>query len=40
MASFREALSGGAKAVEADLRRTRDGTWVVLHDPDLKRTTG
>lgn len=33
LASFREAAARGAKAVEMDLRRARDGTWLVYHDP-------
>ena len=37
MASFASALDKGANAVEFDLRRTRDGRIVVLHDPTLQR---
>ncbi|MBI1953712.1 MAG: hypothetical protein HYS41_06290 [Candidatus Omnitrophica bacterium] len=40
LASFRSALAKGARAVEADLRQTADGVWVIFHDPSLKRTTG
>ena len=29
----------GAKGVEFDIRRTRDGRLVVLHDATLTRTT-
>ncbi|HYD53536.1 MAG TPA: glycerophosphodiester phosphodiesterase family protein, partial [Gemmatimonadaceae bacterium] len=37
--SFDRALALGADAIEFDLRLTRDGTAVVLHDPTLDRTT-
>jgi len=40
LASFRQAIAGGAKALEMDLRRSADGKWVVFHDPTLRRTTG
>ena len=40
LASFRSAVGKGAKAVEADVRRSADGEWVAFHDPALKRTTG
>ncbi|MEJ5945262.1 glycerophosphodiester phosphodiesterase family protein [Pseudokineococcus basanitobsidens] len=33
------ARRGGASWVETDLRRTRDGVPVLLHDPRLERTT-
>ena len=32
LVSFRQAAARGAKAVEMDLRRTRDGDWIVFHD--------
>ena len=34
-----EAMAVGADAVEFDVRTTRDGVPVLLHDPDLDRTT-
>ena len=37
--SFRRAAAEGADAVELDLRLTRDGRLVVLHDADVDRTT-
>lgn len=37
--SLRQAVALGADAVEFDVRMTRDGVPVVLHDPDLDRTT-
>ncbi|MGZ5267919.1 MAG: glycerophosphodiester phosphodiesterase family protein [Caldimonas sp.] len=37
--SFREAVALGADAVEFDLRVSRDGTLVVIHDETLERTT-
>ncbi len=37
--SLREAIDGGADAVEFDVRAAADGTPVVIHDPTLDRTT-
>jgi len=37
--SFRRAEEEGADALELDLRVTRDGYLVVLHDPTVDRTT-
>ncbi|HEX3159080.1 MAG TPA: glycerophosphodiester phosphodiesterase [Gemmatimonadaceae bacterium] len=37
--SFRLALQHGAQALELDVHAARDGTPVVIHDPDLRRTT-
>jgi glycerophosphoryl diester phosphodiesterase len=39
VASFAEALRLGARIVELDVRLTRDGVAVVLHDPTVDRTT-
>lgn len=39
LASFQGALDAGAEAVELDVRLTADGVPVVLHDPDVSRTT-
>lgn len=39
LASYRRAIDAGATAVEMDLRTTRDGVLVSLHDADMKRTT-
>ncbi|MEV6124513.1 glycerophosphodiester phosphodiesterase [Streptomyces sp. NPDC052077] len=39
-ASLRAALDGGADAVEIDVRPTRDGVPVLLHDGTLKRLWG
>jgi glycerophosphoryl diester phosphodiesterase len=38
--SLRSALSRGADAVEVDVRLTRDGVPVLLHDETLKRLWG
>ena len=35
---IREAAAAGADYVEVDIRRTRDGVPVLLHDPTLLRT--
>ncbi|MEU3461792.1 glycerophosphodiester phosphodiesterase [Streptomyces sp. NPDC006733] len=40
LASLRSALRAGADAVELDVRLTRDGVPVLLHDPTLKRLWG
>ncbi|GMV09171.1 MAG: glycerophosphoryl diester phosphodiesterase [Gemmatimonadota bacterium] len=37
--SFRQAVALGADALEFDLRLTRDGEVVVIHDPTVDRTT-
>jgi glycerophosphoryl diester phosphodiesterase len=37
--SFQKALELGVDAVELDVRRTKDGQIVVMHDADVKRTT-
>jgi glycerophosphoryl diester phosphodiesterase len=39
LASFRLALEAGADVIETDLRLTRDGAIVCLHDATLDRTT-
>ena len=38
--SLRSALDQGADAVEIDVRLTRDGVPVLLHDATLKRLWG
>jgi glycerophosphoryl diester phosphodiesterase len=37
LASFKAALSMGAKSVEFDIQQTQDGELVVIHDPTLGR---
>ena len=37
--SFLEAVQAGADAIELDLRLTRDGEVVVIHDATVDRTT-
>ncbi len=37
--AYRMAVQEGADGVEADVRRTRDGCFVMLHDATLDRTT-
>jgi glycerophosphoryl diester phosphodiesterase len=37
LASFRAAMDAGARAIELDVRLTRDGVLVVHHDADLGR---
>jgi glycerophosphoryl diester phosphodiesterase len=39
LAAFDAALLMGADAVEMDVRRTRDGVLVLMHDSELARTT-
>lgn len=40
LAAFEAAMRQGADMVELDLRRTRDGEIVILHDPTLSRLWG
>ena len=40
MAAFREAIALGADGIEFDVRLTRDGVPVVIHDNTLRRTGG
>lgn len=40
LASFRAAVAAGARAIELDVRLTRDGVLVVHHDDALGRTVG
>ena len=37
--AFEAAIDAGADAVEFDVRMTADGHPVVMHDPDVSRTT-
>jgi glycerophosphoryl diester phosphodiesterase len=39
LAAFAGALELGVSAVELDIQLTRDGHVVVIHDPNLERTT-
>ena len=40
LAAFREAVAVGADGIEFDVRLTRDGVPVVIHDSTLRRTGG
>lgn len=40
MAAFREAIAVGSDGIEFDVRLTRDGVPVIIHDSTLRRTTG
>ncbi len=40
LASFREASRRGATWVEIDVKLTRDGVPIVMHDASLRRTMG
>ena len=37
--SIRAALDAGADGVEVDVRMSADGSLVLMHDPDVSRTT-
>lgn len=39
LAAFHRAIEAGADAIEFDVRVTGDGQAVVMHDPDVERTT-
>ena len=38
--AFQLALEQGADIIELDIWRSKDGTWVVIHDRNLSRITG
>jgi len=40
LAAFRQSIANGVSIIELDLRVTRDGQLVVLHDLTVDRTTG
>lgn len=40
MEAFREAIAAGADGIEFDVRLTRDGVPVIIHDNTLRRTSG
>lgn len=40
LAGIEAAIRDGCDAVEVDVRATRDGTLVLMHDEGLERTTG
>lgn len=40
MAAFRLAVENQADVIELDVRQTRDGKYIIMHDDSLKRTTG
>ncbi len=37
--AFKGAVDRGARVIETDLRLTKDGVWVLMHDATVKRTT-
>ena len=39
LASYRRAIEAGATVMEMDVRVSKDGTLISLHDADVKRTT-
>jgi glycerophosphoryl diester phosphodiesterase len=39
LTSFKKAIELDANAIELDVRKTKDGPLVVIHDADVKRTT-
>ena len=39
LSAFRQAVKHGAEVIEVDLRGTKDGEVVILHDETLDRTT-
>jgi glycerophosphoryl diester phosphodiesterase len=39
LAAFEQAFDGGADGIEFDVRLSRDGVPVVIHDASLRRTT-
>ena len=39
LSAFRLATEAGFGYVETDIHRTKDGHWIVMHDPTVDRTT-
>jgi glycerophosphoryl diester phosphodiesterase len=39
IAAFRQAMSDGARALELEVQLSADGRVVVIHDPEVDRTT-
>lgn len=37
--SYKKAIELGVDAVELDVRKTKDNEIVVIHDPDVDKTT-
>lgn len=37
--AYRRAVEEGAHGIEVDVRQTRDGAHVIMHDPSVERTT-
>jgi glycerophosphoryl diester phosphodiesterase len=40
LAAIRDAIKIGADIIELDVRKTKDGVYVLLHDKNIDRTTG
>lgn len=40
MYAFRKAAADGADAIETDVRKTKDGVLILMHDAALKRLAG
>ena len=40
LAAIRDAIEIGADIIELDVRKTKDGVYVLLHDKNIDRTTG
>ena len=38
--AFQKAIDLGADCVEFDVHESKDGEVVIMHDPDIFRTTG
>src|SRR5690349_5804539 len=39
LAAIRDAIAIGADIIEVDVRKTKDGVYVLLHDEKIDRTT-
>ena len=40
LAALEAAISAGADSAEIDVQQTQDGTLIIMHDTNFKRTTG
>ncbi len=40
LSGLKESIANNVSVAEVDIQRTKDGTYIICHDSDLKKTTG